>query len=90
MCAFADAFRRHVVHGTLQCYKYHGPDRKLPRSPTLPYHVVLSTYGTIASDFSGERNSVLDSFRWYRLILDEGGRLLLPCLDEDCLSQADV
>ncbi|KAI0971966.1 hypothetical protein F4678DRAFT_478970 [Xylaria arbuscula] len=65
-----DEIERHVATGTLSVYKYHGPNRKLPSSPPLPYHIVLSTYGTVAADYS-RGGGVLTSFHWHRLILDE-------------------
>ncbi|KAI0438617.1 SNF2 family N-terminal domain-containing protein [Xylaria telfairii] len=49
---WVDEIERHVVPGTLSVYKYHGPNRKLPSSSSLPYHIVLSTYGTVAADYS--------------------------------------
>ncbi|KAI1777215.1 SNF2 family N-terminal domain-containing protein [Hypoxylon cercidicola] len=61
---------KHVVPGTLHYYKYHGPNRCLPLSTKLPYHIVLSTYGTIAAD-SRSGGGALHSFKWYRLVLDE-------------------
>ncbi|KAI0410227.1 hypothetical protein F5X98DRAFT_387036 [Xylaria grammica] len=68
--SWIDEIKRHVVPGTLSIYKYHGPNRKLPSSPPLTYDVVLSTYGTVAADFS-RGGGVLAYFHWYRLILDE-------------------
>ncbi|KAI0406998.1 hypothetical protein F4802DRAFT_555264 [Xylaria palmicola] len=68
--AWMDEIRKHVVPGTLSVYKYHGPNRKLPSSPPLPYDIVLSTYGTVAADFS-RGGGVLTCFHWYRIILDE-------------------
>jgi hypothetical protein len=64
---------RHVAPGTLKTYIYHGPDRHLASSSPspLPYHIVFSTYGTVAADFIGG-GGVLNWFHWYRLILDEG------------------
>ncbi|KAI1130798.1 SNF2 family N-terminal domain-containing protein [Nemania abortiva] len=61
---------KHIVPGTLSVYKYHGPSRKLPSSPPLPYHIVLSTYGTVAADHR-RGGGVLACFHWRRLILDE-------------------
>ncbi|KAI3323069.1 hypothetical protein HD806DRAFT_535561 [Xylariaceae sp. AK1471] len=65
-----DEIEKHVAPGTLSCYKYHGPSRKLPSSTPLPYDVVLSTYGTLAADFS-RGGGVLSCFHWYRVVLDE-------------------
>lgn len=61
---------RHVVEGNLSYYKYHGPTRRLNVSNSLPYHVVLTTYTTVAADY-GRGGGVLDKFHWYRLVLDE-------------------
>lgn len=85
-------FERHVVPGTLSVYKYHGPNRKLPSSSTLPYHIVLSTYGTVAADYS-RGGGVLACFHWYRLILDEGSccsNMLLMVHSDANDSQAHV
>lgn len=62
---------RHVTPGTLQYYKYHGPSRHLPPPSSIQYHIVLSTYGTVAADFS-RGGGVLYNVKWYRLVLDEG------------------
>lgn len=62
---------RHVVEGNLSYYKYHGPTRRLDVSNSLPYDVVLTTYTTVAVDYS-RGGGVLDKFHWYRLVLDEG------------------
>ncbi|KAI0861631.1 hypothetical protein F4860DRAFT_524233 [Xylaria cubensis] len=67
---WVNEIERHVVPGTLSVYRYHGPNRKLPSSPPLPYNIVLSTYGTVAADHS-RGGGVLSYFHWYRLILDE-------------------
>ncbi|KAI1145587.1 hypothetical protein F4825DRAFT_473811 [Nemania diffusa] len=61
---------RHLAPGTLSVYKYHGLSRKLPSSSPLPYHIVLSTYGTVVADYS-RGGGVLACFHWHRLILDE-------------------
>ncbi|KAE9373912.1 hypothetical protein N431DRAFT_466160 [Stipitochalara longipes BDJ] len=67
-----DEIVKHVVPGTLNTYVYHGSDRNLASSSPspLPYHIVFSTYGTVAADFIGG-GGVLNWFHWYRLILDE-------------------
>lgn len=61
---------KHVTPGTLQYYKYHGPSRHLPPPSSIQYHIVLSTYGTVAADFS-RGGGVLYNVKWYRLVLDE-------------------
>ncbi|KAI8631123.1 hypothetical protein F5Y19DRAFT_473522 [Xylariaceae sp. FL1651] len=68
--SWVDEIEKHVAPGTLSCYKYHGSSRQLSSSSPLPYDVVLTTYGTVAADFS-RGGGVLSGFHWYRLILDE-------------------
>ncbi|KAI9148085.1 DNA repair protein RAD5B [Paramyrothecium foliicola] len=65
-----DEIKKHVVPGSITTYKYHGPNRKLSTVTGLPYHIVLSTYGTVSADFYNG-GGVLNEFHWYRLILDE-------------------
>lgn len=72
--------RRHVAPGTLSYHKYHGPGRVLPSKSPLPYHVVLTTYGTVTADFR-RGGGVLECFHWHRVILDEGMcPKVVPCL----------
>ncbi|KAI0812914.1 SNF2 family N-terminal domain-containing protein [Xylaria sp. FL0064] len=60
--AWIDEIKRHVVPGTLSFYKYHGPNRNLPSSPPLPYHIVLSTYDTVTADYSrGKAHEIRNS-----------------------------
>ncbi|KAI1374362.1 SNF2 family N-terminal domain-containing protein [Hypoxylon crocopeplum] len=61
---------KHVVPRTLQFYKYHGANRSLPLASKMAYHIVMSTYGTVAADFR-RGGGVLYRFKWYRLVLDE-------------------
>ncbi|KAI1171636.1 hypothetical protein F4777DRAFT_591102 [Nemania sp. FL0916] len=68
--SWIDELEKHVISGTISYYKYHGPDRKLPSSSPPRYHIIFSTYGTIAAD-SSRGGGVLKNFHWYRLILDE-------------------
>ncbi|PGH01880.1 hypothetical protein AJ80_08952 [Polytolypa hystricis UAMH7299] len=65
-----EEIEKHVIPGTLTHYKYHGLGRCISPSSSLPYHIVLSTYGTVAADF-GRGGGVLNRFHWHRLILDE-------------------
>ncbi|KAI0904683.1 hypothetical protein F4823DRAFT_633777 [Ustulina deusta] len=68
--SWIDELEKHVTPGTLSYYKYHGPDRRLPSSSPPRYHIVFSTYGTIAAD-SSRGGGILSHFHWYRIILDE-------------------
>ncbi|KAI1871349.1 uncharacterized protein JN550_004794 [Neoarthrinium moseri] len=67
---WVDEIKKHVSHGSLAYYKYHGPKRMLPSSSPPPYHIVLTTYGTVAAD-ARRGGGVLSCFHWYRIILDE-------------------
>ncbi|KAI0100544.1 hypothetical protein GGR51DRAFT_351483 [Nemania sp. FL0031] len=68
--SWLDEIEKHVAPRTVSVYKYHGPNRKLPSSPPLPYDIVLSTYGTVAADHR-RGGGVLGCFHWHRLVLDE-------------------
>ncbi|KAH7329591.1 SNF2 family N-terminal domain-containing protein [Stachybotrys elegans] len=70
MDVWIDEIKKHLEPGALVIYKYHGPNRRLSTGQALPYHIVLSTYGTVAADFS-RGGGVLNEFHWHRLILDE-------------------
>ncbi|KAE8360896.1 SNF2 family N-terminal domain-containing protein [Aspergillus caelatus] len=69
-----DEIHKHVSPGTLSYYVYHGHARTLPPTPPLPYHIVFSTYPTVASDFK-RGGGVLNHFHWNRLILDEAHQI---------------
>ena len=73
MTGLTDGVYRHVVPGTLRLCRYHGQHRILDTTAPLEYDIVISTYGTVASDLK-YGGGVLGQFNWYRLILDEGIR----------------
>lgn len=56
--------------------KYHGHDRVSQFDELLPYDIVLTTYGTVATEYrkchtNGRGRKVLYFLRWFRIILDE-------------------
>ncbi|KAI0123677.1 SNF2 family N-terminal domain-containing protein [Xylariales sp. AK1849] len=65
-----EEIEKHVTKGTLTYYKYHGTSRRLSTTSPIPYDIVLSTYSSIAADYS-RGGGVLKCFEWYRIILDE-------------------
>ncbi|ETS83639.1 hypothetical protein PFICI_05515 [Pestalotiopsis fici W106-1] len=61
---------RHVVEGKISYCKYHGRMRRLDDLTNSPHDIVLTTYATVAKDYS-PGGGMLDHFQWHRLVLDE-------------------
>jgi SWI/SNF-related matrix-associated actin-dependent regulator of chromatin subfamily A3 len=65
---------KHTKPGALRIAKYHGHDRVLTARKLLSYDIVLTTYGTVATEhrksYRGGRE-VLYYLRWFRVVLDE-------------------
>ncbi|KAF4300775.1 hypothetical protein GTA08_BOTSDO07089 [Botryosphaeria dothidea] len=61
---------RHISPGTLKVHKYHGQHRQIDRPSLVDHDVVLTTYGTVATELRRGRG-MLQSINWYRLVLDE-------------------
>ena len=65
---------KHTMPGALRVAKYHGHDRVATARELLSYHIVLTTYGTVATEhrksYRGGRE-VLYYLRWFRVVLDE-------------------
>ena|SRR5947207_12923742 len=64
------SFLRHIIPGTLNVHKCHGPSRTTNLSELLKFDVILTTYSTLTTDFC-RRSSILHQINWFRLILDE-------------------
>ena len=62
---------RHILRGSLRLHKYHGKERHTVAPILHEYDVVFTTYGTLIADMNRGR-AVLNKFKWYRVILDEG------------------
>ena len=65
---------KHTMPGALRIAKYHGHDRVATARELLSYDIVLTTYGTVATEhrrsYRGGRE-VLYYLRWFRVVLDE-------------------
>ncbi|KAK7928395.1 hypothetical protein PG985_005393 [Apiospora marii] len=55
---------------TLKTFKYHGAERDKATEDLASYDVIVTTYNTIASDYS-KKKSILHKIGWYRIVLDE-------------------
>ncbi|KAF2128363.1 hypothetical protein P153DRAFT_357729 [Dothidotthia symphoricarpi CBS 119687] len=54
----------------LKTIKYHGQDRKDLLTKLHDTDIIITTYHTLASEFSGSKNP-LNEIEWFRLVLDE-------------------
>lgn len=63
----------HTVPGSLSVYVYHGPSRCQDLDELAQYDVILTTYGTVATEVSDslKKKTALVSINWYRIVLDE-------------------
>ena len=66
-----DQIKDHLVPGALSFYVYHGTNRTQNVYELSKYDVVITTYGTLAADFSKGTASVLHRLKWFRVVLDE-------------------
>ena len=74
--AFTDSHQSHVGSDTLRVQKYHGSRKELEIAKLVDVEVVLTTYATIAAEFS--RDSRLHGIAWFRIVLDEGRPCCYP------------
>ncbi|KAH7065668.1 SNF2 family N-terminal domain-containing protein [Paraphoma chrysanthemicola] len=65
-----DEVAARIQPNALASYKFHGYGRRVNPVHLLKHDIVLTTYGTIAADFSRDR-SLLHTIHWYRIVLDE-------------------
>lgn len=65
---------KHTTSGSLRVAKYHGHDRVVTFKELLSYDIVLTTYGTVSTEwrrsYRGGRE-VLYYLQWFRIVLDE-------------------
>lgn len=70
LTAIPDTSDRHLAPNTLTVCRYHGT-RKITNVKLLSdFDVVLTTYATLAAEFSGDCR--LHQLTWFRIVLDEG------------------
>ncbi|PON99741.1 Cdk-activating kinase assembly factor [Trema orientale] len=61
----------HTKDGSFKVYTYHGGGRTDNAEELRKYDIVLTTYGTLANEYSSS-NSPVKEVDWWRVILDEG------------------
>jgi SWI/SNF-related matrix-associated actin-dependent regulator of chromatin subfamily A3 len=60
----------HATRQSLGTIKYHGINRERLQAKLCEADIVITTYHTLASEFSSSRTLISD-IEWYRLVLDE-------------------
>jgi SNF2 family DNA or RNA helicase len=77
-----DQIADHVKPGTLKYCIYHGPNRTSVTHILADHDIVITTYGTIAAEFSSKTQkqdvSPIRRLRWFRIILDEAHTIREP------------
>jgi SNF2 family DNA or RNA helicase len=69
--------KEHLDTATISSYLYHGTGRTTNVFDFKNYDIVVSTYGTVASDARGNA-SMLEQLKWFRIILDEAHTIREP------------
>lgn len=71
-----EQIKQHVKPGTLKYYIYHGAGRIKDISRLSEYDLVITTYGSVASEFNHRSKKKqgtypLEEINWFRIVLDE-------------------
>ena len=71
-----EQIKQHIKPGTLKYYVYHGAGRIKDVKKLAEYDIVITTYGSIASEFKDrskkkEGTFPLEQINWFRVVLDE-------------------
>ena len=67
--ALADQWRREVMEKTnLKVYVHHGPKRERDPSRIARWDIVITTYDTVSSEWSGGKGGLFP-VNWWRIIL---------------------
>jgi len=64
-----------MMNNSVRYHKFHGSGKNIGRYQLLMNHVVLTTYGTLATAHK-RKDSLLHQISWYRVVLDEGMYLI--------------
>jgi SNF2 family DNA or RNA helicase len=66
-----DQLKEHLKPGKISSYVYHGNNRTQNAYELTKKDIVITTYGTLAADFSKGPSSILHRLKWFRVVLDE-------------------
>ncbi|GME44698.1 hypothetical protein IQ06DRAFT_36521 [Neofusicoccum parvum] len=86
LLTWEDQIKSHIHPTGVSYHIYHGPGRQKPLDELRNYHVILTTYDTIAAegrkDFSkiAKVDKGILSLEWGRIVLDEGKTFSLKLL----------
>lgn len=67
---------QHIRPATLKFHIYHGPSRTKDLKKLAEFDLVITTYGSVASEFNkrqkgGKGDHPLEALHWFRIVLDE-------------------
>jgi SNF2 family DNA or RNA helicase len=71
-----EQIKQHIKPGTLKYYIYHGQQRIKDIKKLAQYDLVITTYGSVASEFNHRSKKKqgtypLEEINWFRIVLDE-------------------
>lgn len=71
-----EQIKQHIKPGTLKYYIYHGAGRIKDIKKLAEYDLVITTYGSVASEFNHRSKKKqgkfpLEEINWFRIVLDE-------------------
>ncbi|KAF8863176.1 hypothetical protein BDZ45DRAFT_712462 [Acephala macrosclerotiorum] len=71
-----EQIKQHIKPGTLKYYVYHGPNRIKDINKLADFDLVITTYGSVASEFNHRSKKKhgtypLEEINWFRIVLDE-------------------
>lgn len=71
-----EQIKQHIKPGALKYYIYHGANRIKDINKLAEFDIVITTYGSIASEYNnrskGKRGTFpLEEINWFRIVLDE-------------------
>jgi SNF2 family DNA or RNA helicase len=71
---WSEQIQAHIYPGKLSMITYHGTNRLQDLDELSRYDIVLTTYGTVATEMNDgmKKKVALASLQWFRVVLDEG------------------